>query len=99
MDVDLDKIEAQLTAWGDRINRLATRTRMQGAATDFATHIYVDELQALHVIARSRYDEYRTADASQRAGLKIELTNAWNDLAAAMKKKRPPPPAGKWLSE
>jgi len=81
--VAVEKMEEQLRLWSLKIDRLAAKTEMAGARTGFDALMYVDELKAMHAIARSKFDEFRAANDPERARLEPELKSAWNELEAA----------------
>jgi hypothetical protein len=48
--------------------------------------MHIDELKALHAIAQSKLEEFRTAQATERARLEAEMKSAWDELEAAFRK-------------
>jgi uncharacterized protein (UPF0335 family) len=53
--------------------------------------MHIDELKALHAIAQSKLEEFRTAQATERARLEAEIKTALEDLKAAFKNPKPSP--------
>ena len=90
---ELEVMELQLGAWSAKIGSLNAAHLQSGVHARFETVIYLDELRALHAIARSNFDRYRAAGAPERAELEPALEAAWDELATAMK-RRPPPRTG-----
>ena len=83
MDSTIEKMESQLKRWRLKIDQLATKTQLAGGQAGFDALMHVDELKALHAIAQSKVDEFRTRPAEERARLKAELKRAYGDLDAA----------------
>lgn len=81
----LEKMEAQLGRWSDRIDRLTAVTDSVGARATIGEHLRNDELRAFRAIAQARFDEYRTSATELRAGLQAAVEQAWNDLASVMR--------------
>jgi hypothetical protein len=84
-------MEAQLEVWNSKIDRLAARTQKAGDRARFEDLMHIDELKALHAIAQSKLEEFRTAQATQRARLEAEIKTALEDLKAAFKNTKPSP--------
>jgi hypothetical protein len=89
MDAALRKMEAQLKQWSLKIDILAVKTQRSGTQAGFDALMYIDELKALHAIAQSKLDAFKSAGDTERARLKAEMKSAWNELAAAFKKPQP----------
>ncbi len=89
MEAAVEKMEAQLKRWRLKIDDLAAKTQVAGSQAGFDALMYVDELKALHAIARSRLDEFRAAKQTERKRLTAEMKRAWNELDAAFKNRRP----------
>jgi hypothetical protein len=89
VDATVEKMEAQLRLWGVKIDRLAAKTETGRVQARLDALMYVDELKALHAIAKSRLDEFRAAGATERARLEAEMKSAWEELDAAFKNPRP----------
>lgn len=84
MEMAIEKMEAQLHNWGSRIDQLSAKTLTPGARTSFDTLVYIDELKALHAIARSKLDEVKASSSTENILLETEAMSAWNDLRAAV---------------
>jgi hypothetical protein len=82
-------MEAQLKRWGLKIDRLAAKTEIVGVKTGFDTLMHIDELKALHAIAKAKLLELKAAGDKSRARLETEMTNAGNDLEAAINRPMP----------
>ena len=91
MEAAVEKMEAQLKLWGLQIHKLVAKIQKAGARARFEDLMYVDELKALHAIAQSRLDEFRTAGDPERARLRAEMKSAWNELDTAFKNPKPCP--------
>jgi hypothetical protein len=91
MEAVMERMDAQLKLWGMKIFRLAARADRTGAKARFEDLMYVDELKALHAIAKSKFDEFRAAAVgdAKRTRLKAEMKVAWDDLDAAFKNPMP----------
>lgn len=89
MSPDLKKMEAQFTAWGLEIDHLMVIAKRPGARARFDSVMHVDELKALHVIARTKLDDFKAGETGDQAHLKDELERAWRELAAAFEKPMP----------
>jgi hypothetical protein len=83
MEAALGKMKSQLKLWSLEIDKLAAATQTPGVRTGFDDLMYVDELKALHVLAQTRFDQYRAAGDAERESLAIEMESAWNELVAA----------------
>lgn len=79
------KIAAQLEFWNLRIDHLAARTQMSCGEPSFDALVHIDELKALHAIARSKLDELKASGVLERPRLEVGLLGAVNDLAVAIK--------------
>jgi hypothetical protein len=95
MEVGALKMEGQLRRWGVRIDNLAAKTLQGGVAVRFDTHMYVDELKALHAIAQTKFDQYKVASGPERTRLAAEVQSAWNELDTAFKNPKPSSPGQK----
>jgi hypothetical protein len=82
-------MEAQLKRWGLKIDRLAAKTEIVGVKTGFDTLMHIDELKALHAIAEAKLLEFKLAGDASRARLETEMTNAGEDLEAAINRPMP----------
>ncbi len=91
MDAVVEKMEAQLKLCGLKIHRLAARTQQVGTRARFEDLMYIDELKALHAIAQSKFDEFGSAEYSERPRLKAAMKSAWNELDDAFKNPKPSP--------
>jgi len=91
MEAAVEKMEAQLKRWSLKIDHLEAKTQMAGVQASFDALMYIDELKALHAIAQSRLDEFRTAGDPERARLRAEMKSAWNELDTAFKNPKPCP--------
>jgi hypothetical protein len=88
VDLAIEKMDSQLKRWRLKIDQLAAKTQLVGGQAGFDTLMHIDELKALHAIAQSKIDEFRTRPTEERARLKSELKRACNDLDAAFMKPR-----------
>jgi len=79
------KMEAQLNLWSLQIDSLAAKTQVPGVRAGFDALMYVDELKALHAVAKSKFDDFRAAGDAGRARLKAEMESACTELDAAFK--------------
>jgi hypothetical protein len=85
----VEEMEAQLEHWSSQIDRLAAETQGAEVQARFDALMYVDELKALHAIARSKLIELQGAEDATRARLQAEMKGAWDDLDAAFKSPMP----------
>ena len=85
MNAAREKMDAQLRLWGSKIDGLAAKTQVPGFHAGFDALMYVDELKALHAVAKFKFDEYRAAGDAGRARLKAEAEGACTELDAAIK--------------
>ena len=83
------KMEAQLERWSLRIDDLVAKIQLAGRPADFDALTYIDELKALHAIARARLTEYKASVSPRRIGLEAETKRAWQDLHAAFENLAP----------
>lgn len=83
MDAAVERMEAQLTHWSTKIEKLASRVQKPGAPARFEDLIYIDELKGLLAIARSKLGEFKAAEHADRARLMGDLRAAWTELVAA----------------
>jgi len=89
MEQVAETMEAQLKRWGLKIDRLAAQTEIPGVKAGFDTLMHVAELKALHAIAEATLLEFKLAGDTCRARLETEVTNARNDLEAAINRPMP----------
>jgi hypothetical protein len=85
VETAVEKMEAQLSLWNSRIDNLADKTLKAGVQARFDALVYIDELKALHAIARAKLDEFKAGSAAERVRLKAGMKRAWNELDAAFK--------------
>lgn len=90
MDHALQSMNAQLDVWAMKIEALTARYQEAGVMRRFDTVLYLDELRALHAVARCNLDAFRTAGGQERTDLEPGMKAAWDELAAAIR-RRPPP--------
>jgi hypothetical protein len=84
MKADILIMEVQLRNWSRRIDRLAAVVHGVGTDREYEALVYIDELKALHAIARAKLDEFNAADGAKRRRLEAGLKSAWGDLGAAI---------------
>jgi len=84
----LQKMAAQLERWGARVEVVAAHAQKAGLHASIYEHQRVDEVKALYVIARTRFDEYSAADEAGRRSLEGSLRDAWTDMAGAISSSR-----------
>jgi hypothetical protein len=89
MEAAMEKMDAQLTRRGVKIESMAAKSMAPGVPAGLVTLTHIDELKALHAITRSKFEEYRVASTGGRERLRHSLKGAWRDLDAAFKKPRP----------
>jgi hypothetical protein len=81
---------AQLEHWGLRIRELSDQVPGARARVRFDDLLHLDELKALHAVARTKLDALRAATGPQRTALEVEVQEAWSELAAAFEHRRDP---------
>jgi len=81
----VDKVETQLKSWSLQIDDMAARTQVPGVQAGFDALMCIDELKALHAVAKSKLDEFRAAGDAERTRLKVEMEIACTELDAAFK--------------
>jgi hypothetical protein len=89
MEQVAEAMEARLKRWGLKIDRLAAKAEIAGVKTGFDTLMHIDELKALHAIAEAKLLEFKLAGDTSRARLETEMTNAGEDLEAAINRPMP----------
>ena len=89
MESAVEKMEAQLKLWSLKIDNLVAKTQLAGVEARFESHMYLDELKALHAMAQSKLIDFKAAADTRRARVEAEMKSAWNDLDAAFKKLKP----------
>jgi hypothetical protein len=89
MDRTVKKMEAQLTQWRSKIDKLAARVPAAGGEPRFDALLHIDELKALHAIAQARFDEFKAAKDAERQRCQDVMNRAWNELEGAFKNPRP----------
>lgn len=85
MDTDVEKLETQLELWRLQIDGQVARTQVPGVQAGFDALMRIDELKALHAIARSKLDAFKAGEESRRARLIEEMRHAWSELDAAFR--------------
>ncbi|MBK6900115.1 MAG: hypothetical protein IPH09_12925 [bacterium] len=53
--------------------------------------MHIDELKALHAVARTKLDEFKAGNDLNRARLMTGMTNSLDELGSALKKTKPKP--------
>ncbi len=87
MKAGWERMDAQLERWSMRIDQLAAKSQTTGVQPGFEALIHVDELKALHAIAKAKLKECRAANGgTSRVQLEVEMMVAWEDLRAAFEK-------------
>lgn len=84
MEAAMERMEAQLRNWHLKIDRLAAAIQVAGVPVDFEALVYIDELKALHAIARSKLDQFKAAESTERGHLETGMRSAWSDLEEAL---------------
>lgn len=84
MEAAIAEMEAQLRSWQRTIDRLSAAVHGIGAGMEFDALVYIDELKALHAIARFRLEEFKAARGGERTRLKEGLKSAWKELDSAV---------------
>lgn len=84
MKTNIPKMEVQLAQWRLKIDLLAGTVHGIGTPREYDALVYIDELKALHAIARSALNEFRAATGADRQRLQPALMSAWGELKAAL---------------
>jgi hypothetical protein len=74
---------SQLDLWGLMISELSEKVLSAGARVRFEDLLRVDELKALHAIAKVKHEALVDATGPERSDLEVEVEKAWTELAAA----------------
>jgi len=80
-----ERLWAQLEFWRLRIDHLAARTQLSRGEPSFEALVHIDELKALHALARAKAEVFMAGAGDEPPGLAGELKCAMNDLAGAIK--------------
>jgi hypothetical protein len=83
MEAAMSRMEAQLTRWRFQIDRLARAVHGVGTPGEFDALVYIDELKALHAVARFRLNAFKVANSAERPHLEDGLKKAWSELDSA----------------
>jgi hypothetical protein len=84
MEAAIPKMEKQLRSWRRTIDRLAAAVHGVGTGEQFDALLYIDELKALHAVARFRLEAFKVAGSVERALLAAGLKGAWDEMDAAV---------------
>lgn len=86
---DIGKMEEQLEDWRLRIDRLADEMQRDSAPVGFFTLMQIDELKALHAIAKTDLDKFKAGNNQKRVWLRTGMKKSWDELEIALKKTKP----------
>lgn len=89
MQEPVKRSQAQLELWATRIRELEAKTLAAGTRARFDDLVGIDELKALHALVQAKFDALSAAGDSERASLRAEMDQAWDELAAGFKSRRP----------
>ncbi|MDO9693888.1 MAG: hypothetical protein Q7W56_04105 [Candidatus Latescibacteria bacterium] len=82
-------MEEQLEVWRLRIDQLAHEMQRDSAPVGFYTLMHIDELKALHAVAKTNLDEFKAGNDQKRVWLKTGMKRSWDELEVALKKTKP----------
>ncbi len=87
MNENWKEMEVQLERWSVRIDQLAAKCQAVGVQPGFEALNHLDELKALHAIAKAKLEELMAARRGPgQIQLEVEMMVAWEDLRAAVEK-------------
>lgn len=90
-DAGVRRTEAQLTLWGEEIERREARLLTQDREPRMVAVLHVDELRVMLVTARERFKALQAEPTVHRDLRTAEFDHAWNELAAAIDRPMPWP--------
>jgi hypothetical protein len=82
---NLDKIDAQLERWGEKIDKLVTLAEGVGARAALNHRERIMELKAKRAAATARLVELRAESSSRWRRSRGGIATAWNDLMIAFR--------------
>jgi peptidoglycan hydrolase CwlO-like protein len=80
------KMEAELKAWGAKLDDLVAKAEEIGAEAKSDYHKGIDDLKAKYKVAQSKLDEIKNTGDDNWETLKGGVEHAWKDLEGAFKK-------------
>ncbi len=86
VDENLTKMEAQLKAWGARLNEAVAKAGDAGQQAKIDTRRQIDELKLKLTGARAKLDEAKAAGGEKWESLKDGVEATWHELEGAFKK-------------
>ena len=89
MEHDIGKMESQLEHWRLKIERLADEKQRAGSPGGYYTLMHIDEMKALHAVARTKLDEFKAGNDLNRARLMTGMMKSLDELGSALKKTKP----------
>jgi predicted nucleic acid-binding Zn-ribbon protein len=85
VDKNVAKMEAQLAAWGARLDELASKTEQAKADGKAEYQKRLEDLRTQCSTAQGRVDEFRRAGSSNWETVRSGIENAWKDLDIAFR--------------
>jgi len=80
----LEKMEAQLTAWGTRLDAMKVVLEESELQDRLEFHRQVEASQRHHELARRHLDELKQSGEQAWDALKAVIDSAWKELEASM---------------
>jgi hypothetical protein len=83
VDKNVAKLEAQLAAWGAKIDDLASKTEQAKAEARTEYQKRLQDLRTQCATAQARLDEFKRTGSKNWETIKGSIENAWRDLDVA----------------
>jgi hypothetical protein len=86
VEAHVGKMEAELKAWGARLDKLIAKADADGTAAKIDYRKRLDDLKAKYRTAETRLEELKTAGSGKWEIFQSGLEKAWSELEIAFTK-------------
>jgi len=85
-EAGLGKREAQMKAWGAKLDQLSAKVDAVGADVKLDYRKGIDDLKVSYKDTQAKYDAFKVAGKEDAAIIQSGFEKAWHELEAAFKK-------------
>ena len=90
LEANVEKMEAQLKLWAERIDGLAAaKTEKFGTKSKIEYQLSIDDLKIKRVMAQTKVDEFKAAGSEKWEEFKAGIERAWSDLETTLSELKP----------
>ena len=89
LEANVEKMEAQLKLWAERIDGLAAKTGKSGAKSQIEYQLRIDDLKIKRVMAQAKVDEFKAAGSEKWEEFRAGIERAWSDLETTLSELKP----------